>query len=448
MKIDIPQDVSFILDELTRRGFEAYAVGGCVRDAYMGREPQDWDITTSALPEEVKGIFRRTVDTGIAHGTVMVMRGNTGYEVTTYRVDGAYGDSRHPDSVTFTSSLTEDLRRRDFTMNAMAYHPQQGIVDPFGGIADIDRGIIRCVDDPLARFTEDALRILRALRFAAQLSFTLEPATEDAVRQLAGRLTLISAERINAELTKLLVSPHPEVFRMMWSLGVTRVILPEFDQMMEMPQENPFHHLSVGEHTLVCLQNVPADPVLRWSALLHDAGKVRIHTRDEEGLDHFKGHAAVSAEMAEDVMRRLRFDNDSRERACLLIRWHDYAFQMNKKSVRRIMSRVGKENFPDLMKLVRGDTLAKSAYAQELLMPEIEQVEEMAREIEADEDALSLKDLAVTGRDLIAQGMAPGKELGRTLSRLLELVLEDPSLNRKEYLLAQVREWAAQEEAK
>ena len=287
LTIQLPEKVSRIISVLSGAGFEAYAVGGCVRDAILGRVPGDWDITTNARPEEVKGLFRRTVDTGIAHGTVTVMLGSDAFEVTTYRQDGDYSDHRHPDEVTFTTSLEEDLKRRDFTINAMAYRPETGIVDLFGGQEDLKRKVIRCVGDPRERFDEDALRIMRALRFSAQLGFTIDPSTRAAIREFAPRLQLISKERIRVELVKLLVSPHPERLKDLADCGITAQIFPLWDTMLATPQSSAFHLYSVGVHTLKVVENVPPEPVLRLAALLHDCGKPACRSTDGGGRDHF-----------------------------------------------------------------------------------------------------------------------------------------------------------------
>ena len=270
MRIDLPQNVNFIIDTLYEHGFEAYAVGGCVRDSLLGRTPQDWDITTSAKPAQVKAIFDHTIDTGIQHGTVTVMLEHVGYEVTTYRIDGEYEDARHPKEVTFTSNLKLDLERRDFTINAMAYNDQVRLVDVFGGMQDLNHHLIRCVGDPEERFSEDALRILRAVRFSAQLNFPIESATADAIRKLAPNLQNISAERIQAELVKLLVSPHPERIRDAYELGLTKVILPEWDAMEGVAQNTPHHKYDVAEHTLRALKNVKRDKILGLTMLFHD----------------------------------------------------------------------------------------------------------------------------------------------------------------------------------
>ena len=294
MHIILPDKVRLIIQKLTDEGFEAYAVGGCVRDCLLGKKPNDWDITTSATPIQVKSLFRRTIDTGIQHGTVTVMLGSEGYEVTTYRIDGAYEDARHPKEVTFTASLEEDLKRRDFTINAMAYNDDSGIVDLFGGLSDLDKGIIRAVGDPYDRFDEDALRILRAVRFAAQLDYAIDEKTLEALKKLAQNLTKISAERIRTELQKLLVSGHPEKMLTLYETGVSGVILPEFDLMMKTGQNTPHHMYSVGIHTIEALKNSVAfddslyeDDIknLRLTMLFHDCGKPAARTVDETGRD-------------------------------------------------------------------------------------------------------------------------------------------------------------------
>ena len=283
VKINIPDKAKDVIGTIMAAGFEAYVVGGCVRDSVLGRTPEDWDITTSARPEQVKALFPHTVDTGLQHGTVTVMMGREGFEVTTYRIDGKYEDCRHPENVTFTPSLREDLQRRDLTINAMAYNEEQGLVDIFGGMEDISEGIVRCVGDPRERFREDALRILRAIRFSAQLGYVIEEGTRKAAAELAPLLSKISAERIQTELVKLLVSPHPEYLRLAYECKVTAVFLPEFDKAMETPQRHPHHCYSVGEHILSSLGYVEADRVLRLAMLFHDIGKPEVMTADTDG---------------------------------------------------------------------------------------------------------------------------------------------------------------------
>ena len=435
VSLTIPENVKIILKILNSAGHEAYIVGGCVRDAILGRTPGDWDITTSAMPEEVKALFRRTVDTGIKHGTVTVLIGGEGYEVTTYRIDGEYEDGRHPKQVTFTRSLSEDLLRRDFTINAMAYHPGTGLVDLFGGKEDLDARIIRAVGVPDDRFDEDALRILRAVRFSAQLDFGIEPATMKSIAEHAENLRLISAERIRVELTKTLISDHPEKFMTFHETGITSVLFPEFDQMLAMPQENPWHCCDVGRHTMKVVCGVPADTVLRWTALLHDVGKLWTKTIDEEGKAHFYGHAKRSAEFAEGFLRGLKFDNHTIDMVCLFTRHHDAWFDGSDKVTRRVISRVGKENFPALLMIARADAMAKSDFAKAQLLPKYDTVEEGFRRIIAADQCTSLKELAVNGGDLIKAGIKPGKEMGELLQSLLTHVIDVPEDNVKEVLL-------------
>ena len=438
-QIQIPEKASHIISVLTEAGFEAYVVGGCVRDAILGRDAADWDITTNALPSQVKALFPRTLDTGLQHGTVTVMQGKEGFEVTTYRIDGEYLDGRHPDKVTFTPSLLEDLKRRDFTVNAMAYNEKEGLVDAFGGLEDLERRRIRCVGDPRERFTEDALRILRAVRFSAQLDFTIEEKTRAALSEFAPRLLKVSAERIQTELVKLLTSSHPEVFRVVWETGISAVILPEFDACMDTPQNNPHHCWSVGEHTLRALTFVEPDKVLRLAVLLHDIGKPPVRTTDECGIDHFYSHAQKGAEMAGGILRRLKFDNDTRKRVARLVQVHDdLQIAAAQRSVRRAVYRIGADLFPDYLKVRRADIMAQNPDVRQEKLNELARIEEMYQKILEAQQCLSLKDLAVTGRDLIEAGMRPGPELGRTLNQLLELVIEHPEYNTKESLLERI----------
>ena len=451
MRIQVPEDVKYILEKLNNAGYEAYAVGGCVRDSILGRIPDDWDITTSAKPEETKALFPKTIDTGIQHGTVTVMRNHVGYEVTTYRIDGEYEDSRHPKEVIFTSDLLEDLKRRDFTINAMAYNhlaeetlqdnekaseekPMSGLVDAFGGIEDIENKIIRCVGNPIHRFEEDALRMMRAVRFSAQLGYEIEEETKNAIKILAGNLANISAERIQVELVKLLVSAHPDYLRTAYETGMTKVFFPEFDKMMETGQNNPHHVYSVGEHTLYSLNKVRNDKVLRLSMLLHDVGKPEMKQTDEEGKDHFHGHPELGEEMARKILRRLRFDNDTISKVCKLVKYHDQKLSLKPAKLRKAIVKIGPELFPLLLEVKEADMLAQSNYKRDEKETELAQIREVYTKILEEKDCLSLKDLAVCGKDLIEQGMHPGKELGETLQKLFEYVLENPEKNNKEDL--------------
>ena len=435
MKIQLPEKVNTIIQTLQEHGYEAYAVGGCVRDSLLGREPGDWDITTSASPEETKKLFARTVDTGIEHGTVTVLLGKEGFEVTTYRIDGKYEDSRHPTEVIFTRNLREDLLRRDFTINAMAYNDTERIVDIFGGMDDLKRKIIRCVGNARERFGEDALRIMRGVRFAAQLGFSLEKETKEAMTELAPTLEKISAERIQTELVKLLVSDSPELIREAYHLGITAVILPEFDEMMRTGQETKYHRYDVGEHTVQAVCNVPPDKVLRLTMLLHDVAKPEMKTVDADGTAHFKGHDIRGEQKAKEILRRLKFDNDTIHKVTKLVRWHDYRMPAEKKNVRKAMSKISAELFPMYLLVKRADILAHSMYRREEELENLSGLQKCYEEIVADHECVSLKQLAVTGTDLIGIGMKPGKQIGEVLNELLRIVLEYPEFNNKEHLL-------------
>ena len=431
MRIILPENVNYIINELEKAGFEAFAVGGCVRDSVLGRTPSDWDITTSATPEEVKSVFRRTIDTGIKHGTVTVMLKKEGYEVTTYRIDGEYSDHRRPDSVSFTRELSEDLMRRDFTINAMAYSDTVGLVDLYGGMEDLENKIIRCVGNADERFDEDALRIMRAVRFAAQLGFEIEEKTKVAAGKHAPDLRAVSAERIETELTKLLVSPHPEKLLDMYELGITAVMLPEFDRMMETPQNSPYHKFDVGTHTIEVIKNVSPTKVMRYAALLHDTGKPECRTTDAEGVDHFKCHAVASEKIAQKVLKRLKMDNDTIRDVKKIVYWHDFGISgtINKNTVRRMLSKMGEQYFDSYIEIKRADMAGQSDYQMEEREKVFNDIVRYTAEIMDAREALSIKDLAIGGNDLKKLGINPGPEMGEALNYLLEKVLEEPELN-------------------
>lgn len=439
--IAIPANVDYVLKQLMKHGHEAYAVGGCVRDSLLDREPGDWDITTSALPEQVKEIFSHTIDTGIAHGTVTVMLDHIGYEVTTYRVDGEYKDNRHPEQVSFTRSLIEDLKRRDFTINAMAYNPACGIVDEFDGMGDLEKKVIRCVGDAKDRFDEDALRILRAVRFSAQLGFEVEAQTIEGIKLLAPNLVSISKERIQVELDKMLRSPHPEYMKLLYETGISKVILPWWDDMMETEQNNPYHCYNVGEHTLVAMQSVRADHYLRWAALLHDVGKPKCKTTDEEGIDHFYGHQEAGCQIAEEILRELRWDNKTINIVTRLVKWHDYQIHPSMRGVRRSLLKVGNDIYPYLLEIKKADMLAQSDYKRQERAEQLTEIGTYYERVLEQQQCFSLKDMAVTGKDLIQAGMPAGKQLGGVLQQLLEWVIEHPEDNKKDILLEKCREW-------
>lgn len=448
VKIKMPPGAAFIIEELNKNGFEAYIVGGCVRDSLLGKCPHDWDITTSATPYQVKDIFKKTVDTGLQHGTVTVLvdKAHSGndeyaYEVTTYRVDGIYEDHRRPKEVSFSTSLTEDLKRRDFTINAMAYNDSEGIVDIFGGRSDLEKHIVRCVGKPSERFDEDALRILRAVRFAAQLGFDIDEPTKEAMKKQAKFLADISAERIREEFTKLITSDNPAMIMTAYELGLTRIFLPEFDAMIDTSQNNPNHMYSVGEHTIKVMEKVPKDVVLRYAALLHDVAKPACKTTDENGIDHFYEHPMVGSKMAQDILKRLKFDNETIERVVRLVLYHDYGIggELGTKSVRRFLAKLGIENFEDFITIREADRLAQSEYNQEYKAENIKKLKAMYDTVKSENQCLKISDLAIGGNDLIKLGMKPGKDMGDMLKYLLDEVLDEPKLNEKDKLTELVK---------
>ena len=478
----MPDAAGHIIKTLRQNGYEAYIVGGCVRDMLLHREPKDWDITTSARPDEIKRLFRRTVDTGIEHGTVTVLIGSEGYEVTTYRIDGKYEDHRHPDSVTYTTSLEEDLKRRDFTINAMAYSDEDGIVDLFLGQQDLKDGVIRCVGDPGERFEEDALRMLRGVRFAGQLGFDIEDETYRAMCDRSATIANVSAERIQVELSKLIISKGADKIRLAYEAGLTRVFFPEFDKMMECEQHNPHHCYTVGEHTIhviegvnsligetgiydgaagdnryaVSLDKLSMTPqklhiALAYAALLHDVAKPVCLTTDEAGVDHYYGHDVKGEELAGQFIRRMKLDNDTRRLVKALVRYHDVRYKYcvddegnyspgGKRAMRRLVNKVGRDVMVWLFVLQRADIYAQSEYRKEEKLHVLEAGIRCFEEICEDADAVDISELAITGRDLIEEkGYTTGPDIGRELNRLLDLVMDDPGLNTREGLMELVK---------
>lgn len=459
MKFELPRKVNEIIETLMQNGYEAYVVGGCVRDMVLGREPEDWDITTSATPPEVKRIFRRTVDTGILHGTVTVLMDKDHYEVTTYRLDGVYEDNRHPKEVSFTSSLTEDLKRRDFTINAMAYNEKEGFIDLFGGMEDLKSGLIRCVGSAEERFGEDALRILRAIRFSAQLGFRIDEETLEAIRSKVNNLNNISAERIRVELTKLLISDHPDRLHDLYELGITKVVLPEFDAMMVTGQKNIHHIYSVGVHTIHAVGEVAGRQedglfdlrertILRFTMLLHDIEKPNTISIGTDGQNHFYGHQEKGALAARNILRRLKFDNDTIDAVVHLIRWHDYRFVLTPAGMRKAMHKIGKEYMKLLFEVNRADTSAKNPKYTQDKYDRLATARLLCQEVIDKNECVSLKELAINGRDLIEAGIKPGKKLGELLNQLLFQVLEKPELNERELLLAMADQLRMEESRK
>ena len=412
MRIQIPSHVEYIIGKLNQNGYEAFAVGGCVRDTLLGRTPGDWDITTSARPEQVKALFRRTIDTGIQHGTVTVMLERTGYEVTTYRIDGEYEDGRHPRQVEFTSDLLEDLKRRDFTINAMAYSHETGIVDAFGGMEDLEKRVIRCVGEPMERFEEDALRILRAIRFSAQLDFSIEEKTREAITRIAPNLAKVSRERVQMELTKLLCSDHPEQIRQVYETGISRYVSEEFSCL-------PWEKAEISPA-------LPKEKYVRWAAFLRcacpteqDFWQTDLSCEKAAGKN-FCEEREKAVRAGGKILRDLKLDNETIGRVKTLTSWCGEKLLPEAPSVRRAMSKMEPEVWDALVEL--------NQYGDEILC--------LTKEIRASGDCLDLKHLAVNGRDLMSAGVRPGKDMGEILNRMLQEVLERPENNQKEILMS------------
>ncbi len=448
--MNIPAGAETILKALTGRGFQAYAVGGCVRDTLLGRAPGDWDICTSALPEEVEACFSkaRTVETGLRYGTVTVILEGKPYEITTFRRDGTYFDHRRPEQVSFVSDLKEDLQRRDFTINAMAVGLDGVIQDPFDGQADLEQKCLRCVGNPAQRFEEDALRILRGLRFASQLGFEIDSATARAMEQKKHLLEYVSGERIYRELTALFMGPY--VGRILSKYGtVLTGALPEIAPCMNFLQHHPSHHLDVWEHTVAAVAASKADKYVRWALLLHDVGKPATFTMDEQGVGHFYGHAQKSAQLAQGVFNRLRADRMTRETVCFLVEKHGIDGPVEPKIARRWLSRFGKENTLRLLEVKRCDCLAHAdipMIRQEL--QRLTKLERLVWEVLEEDACLSLKTLAVDGRDALTLGIPEGPAVGTMLNELLEEVLEGSYANDRAVLLQRLSEKAKQIERK
>jgi len=434
----VPPQVNTALDLLAAAGYEAYLVGGAVRDYVReNRQGKDWDITTNALPEEVERVFAgyRLIETGLKHGTVTVVIDGEPLEITTYRVDGSYSDHRRPDSVSFTRSLREDVERRDFTMNALAYNPSVGIVDLVGGVKDIEAKILRCVGNPDRRFQEDALRILRALRFASVFGLEIEPATAEAAHKNKTLLKEIAAERIQVELTKMLCGEGIQEVLAKYS-DILAVVIPELEPMFGFEQQNPHHNSDVWYHTVKVVANAPAEPVMRWTALLHDVGKPHCFSLDEQGIGHFFGHASKSTAIADELLQRLRFDNATRERITLLVKNHDTPLPSDERGVKRLMNRLGSEAALQIVDIHRADTAGQHpdcAYRY----AEFDEIQAMMQKVIDEQACFSVKNLAINGNDLLAKGLR-GKQVGEVLQKSLNAVMDGEVLNEKSELTAYV----------
>lgn len=438
--MDIPESIRLVLDRLEQAGYEAYIVGGCVRDSLMGAQPHDFDITTSALPEETKQVFSdmRVIETGMKHGTVTVLADGEPVEITTYRVDGEYADGRHPDEVRFTRSLSEDVARRDFTMNGIAYSPVRGLFDEYGGAEDIRRGVIRCIGDPDRRFNEDALRIMRALRFSAVLGFEIESRTVDSLRRNKELLKRVSGERIFSELCRLLCGANAGAVLRGFS-EVFAEVIPELAPCIGYDQHSRYHAFQLYEHLVRAVESCPKEEGLRFAMLLHDIGKPHTQSADENGEWHFYGHARVSAELTDDVLSRFHCSNSFRKRVCDIIRYHDMVPENSYRFIVRRLSKHGLDLFRDIMLAHIADDSAKQEFAKKRI-PEWKAIIRRAEEIAQQKPCLSAKDLAVNGRD-IAELIPPSPRTGEVLKHLLESVIEGRVPNDRDKLMEEAERY-------
>lgn len=441
MTMDMPKNVDTAINLLQSAGFEAYAVGGCVRDSLLGKTPNDWDITTSAKPEDMKSVFAdfHCIDTGIKHGTVTVVIDGEPLEITTFRLDGEYEDNRHPKSVTFTSDLGADLGRRDFTVNAMAYSKMTGTVDLFGGQNDLKNGIIRCVGDPDRRFNEDALRILRALRFASALDFEIEEKTAQSLLKNRALLGNISEERIAKELLKLVCGKGAK--RILTDFApVLFEILPELQPMYKNSHDNPHHCYDIYEHTLIAVESIDPEPTLRFAMLLHDCGKPAVKKFDENGVAHFYGHQRISAEISAQILARLKVSNKFRDEILFLVSNHDrWELYENTEKMPRYLSKFGLDGVLNLLKVMRADVLAQSPEYR-YRIDQIADAEEIAKNLAAQKPCLSLSELQINGRTLMDIGIPQGRKLGAVLAQLLDEVIDGVTKNTQEALTTRARE--------
>lgn len=441
MTMDMPKNVDTAINLLQSAGFEAYAVGGCVRDSLLGKTPNDWDITTSAKPEDMKSVFAdfHCIDTGIKHGTVTVVIDGEPLEITTFRLDGEYEDNRHPKSVTFTSNLGADLGRRDFTVNAMVYSKKTGTVDLFGGQNDLKNKIIRCVGDPDRRFNEDALRILRALRFASALDFEIEEKTAQSLLKNRALLGNISEERIAKELLKLVCGKGAK--RILTDFApVLFEILPELQPMYKNSHDNPHHCYDIYEHTLIAVESINPEPTLRFAMLLHDCGKPAVKKFDENGVAHFYGHQRISAEISAQILARLKVSNKFRDEILFLVSNHDrWELYENTEKMPRYLSKFGLDGVLNLLKVMRADVLAQSPEYRYRL-DQIADAEEIAKNLAAQKPCLSLSELQINGRTLMDIGIPQGRKLGAVLAQLLDEVIDGVTKNTQEALTTRARE--------
>lgn len=439
--IEVPAQVYFIIQELEKHGYEAYMAGGCVRDSILGRKPHDYDICTSAKPDEILKVFpdKEIIPIGLQHGTVAILINNEPFEVTTYRIDGRYSDNRRPDKVEFTGNLIEDLKRRDFTINAMAYNPGTGLVDPFGGLQDIKYGKIQCVGSAKERFAEDSLRILRAIRFASQLDFTIMPGTDQEIHKQYKSLVNISIERINSEFCKIVLSDSFCVQLLLYK-DVFSLFIPELKDMFGFPQNNPYHAYNLFDHTVHAVEGCESDDLtVRLAVFFHDFGKPHSYQDGEDGIRHFKGHGKISADITDSIMKRLRFGNETRNNVVELVYYHDAGFETGKKYVKRWLNKIDEKQFRRLLEVRKADIKGQKPDYEEEKIKKINSIEKLLEEVLQEGGCFSLKNLAVNGKDLISTGYKPGKELGNTLNALLQLVIDGSCPNEKDMLLQEAK---------
>lgn len=422
-KINMPVGAKRIIENLTKHGFEAYVVGGCVRDSLLGYSPKDWDICTSATPEIIKELHSRTIDTGLKHGTVSVVESDGIYEVTTFRVDGAYSDNRRPDTVEFVTDLKMDLSRRDFTINAMAYNDEAGVIDYYGGLSDLAEHKIKCVGSAGDRFDEDALRILRAIRFSSVYGFSIEHDTSKAIHDKVALLQNIASERIRSELCKTIVFGHSAADVLLEYSDVVSIIIPEIAPCIGFVQNNRFHKYDVYEHMVRAMEAYTGcDLSVKFALLIHDIGKPLCYTEDENG-GHFYGHSVPSHDIAEQVVDRLKFDNKTKEAILELVLYHDSVIEPTAKTVKRWLNRIGAERLSQLLDVKMADIAAHADNTQTARINQYLSVREIAKEIIASEQCFQLKDLEINGRDIMSLGIEEGRQVGRILNYLLEGVI-------------------------
>ncbi len=440
MFIKIPDEVVYIINQLKEHGYDAYVVGGCVRDSLLGKIPKDWDITTNALPHEIKPIFDKTINTGIQHGTVTVVIENQGFEVTTYRIDGEYLDNRRPDRVTFTQSLEQDLARRDFTINAMAYNHNKGLIDPFNGRTALWEQMVACVGIADERFNEDALRMLRAIRFSAELKFEIEEKTRDAIIHNSKKIQKVSIERIREEMNKILVSDEPEKMRLLYELQLLQYMIPSLKTCFETGQNHSYHMYNVGEHIMNTLKHIEPTLYLRLAMLFHDIGKPISKTTDEEYKDHFYGHADVSGELARNILKGMKYDNQTIDKIETLVVYHDIQLSVSKKWVKKWLNKIGAEAFSDLLKVKKADISAQRDIYYDKRHNQLMEIQKLLQEILRDKECFQRSQLEINGNDLIELGIDEGIEIGRILGQLVEIVIDRPQLNNRKDLLDQVKQ--------